>query len=130
MRMIKALELCICAVLLGAIFAPRARADEWNKKTMVTFNAPVEIPGKALPAGSYVFVLADSNADRHIVQIWNPDQNQLIATVMTIPEYRLDTASKTVMHFDERPINSPMALDDWFYPADLSGQQFVYPDWN
>ena len=29
------------------------QADEWNKKTVLTFSQPVEIPGHVLPAGTY-----------------------------------------------------------------------------
>src|SRR5258708_12348504 len=77
--------------LLGATFAPGARADQWNKKTIVTFNDAVEIPGQVLPAGTYVFRLADSISNRHIVQIWNADEDQVLATIMTIPNWRFET---------------------------------------
>ena len=42
-------------VLLGALFVRNVRADEWDKKTIVSFSAPVQIPGTVLPAGTYVF---------------------------------------------------------------------------
>ena len=41
--------------LLAALVVPKARADEWDKKTIVSFSAPVQIPGTVLPAGTYVF---------------------------------------------------------------------------
>jgi hypothetical protein len=31
--------------LMNAVFAPVAKADDWNRKTVMTFSAPVEIPG-------------------------------------------------------------------------------------
>jgi hypothetical protein len=134
MRTIKTLGLSFCvsisAMLLCAMLSPRAKADEWNKKSIVTFHAPVEIPGKALPAGTYVFKLLNSPSDRHIVQIWNEDETHLIATVMANPEYRFEPAQETILNFDERPGDSPMALASWFYPGDTIGQQFVYPDWD
>jgi hypothetical protein len=33
----------LCVVMLGVGLAPRAVADERDKKTIVTFNAPVEV---------------------------------------------------------------------------------------
>ena len=48
--------------------APQAKADDWNQKTIFTFSGPVEIPGQALTAGTYVFKLADSQTNRNIVQ--------------------------------------------------------------
>jgi len=107
-----------------------ASAQNWNKTTRVTFSAPVEIPGvsaQVLPAGTYVFRLLDSLADRHIVQIFNADQTHLYATILAIPNYRLQPTDKTVMTFAERAAGEPQAIRAWFYPGDNSGQEFVYP---
>lgn len=38
--------------LIGFVAASSARADEWDKKTVLTFSQPVEIPGHVLPAGT------------------------------------------------------------------------------
>lgn len=116
-----------CLFLAGIIFAPRSQADEWNKKTIFTFSEPVEVPGLALPAGTYVFKLMDSQSDRDIVQIFNKDQSKLFATILAIPDYRMNPTDKTVVTFDERPKNSPEAVDAWFYPGDNYGMEFVYP---
>ncbi|HTA68434.1 MAG TPA: hypothetical protein VK776_09155 [Bryobacteraceae bacterium] len=59
---------------LGAV-VPRATADEWDQKTVFTFSGPVEIPGQVLPAGTYVFKLADSPSNRNIVQIFSKDED-------------------------------------------------------
>ena len=113
--------------LLGATLAPGARADEWNKKTILTFSQPVEIPGQILPAGTYTFKLLDSPADRHIVQIFNADGTHIIATVLAINDYRLKPTGRTVVSFAERSGDNPEALKAWFYPGDNFGQEFVYP---
>jgi hypothetical protein len=101
--------------------------DEWNKKTLLTFSQPVEIPGVILPAGQYVFKLADSPANRHIVQVFNADQDQIFATILAIPHYRMQPADKTLILFDERRADQPQAIHAWFYPGALYGQEFVYP---
>ena len=36
--------------ILGAMGAPAARAHKWNRKTVITFSGPVEIPGVHLAA--------------------------------------------------------------------------------
>jgi len=119
---------CLLAVaMLGAIVLPSARADEWNKKTVVTFSQAVEVPGKILPAGTYTFQLLDSPSDRHIVQIFNADGTQLITTILAINDYRLKPTGDTVMKFSERPGDAPEALRAWFYPGNSFGQEFVYP---
>lgn len=114
-------------LLVGTLLAPYVRADEEDKKTVVTFNEPVQVPGTVLPAGKYVFKLADSQSDRHIVQIFNADETRLFATILAIPDYRTTPSDKTIVTFDERPSGQPEALRTWFYPGDNYGQEFVYP---
>ena len=127
MKFVKSIFAVFALTLLGATLAPGARADEWNKKTVMTFSQPVEIPGQILPAGTYTFVLLDSPADRHIVQIFNADGSQLITTVLAINNYRLRPTGDTVVKFAERSGDNPEALKAWFYPGDNFGQEFVYP---
>ncbi len=81
---------------------------------------------QVLPAGTYVFRLADSISNRHIVQIWNADENQVLATIMTIPNTRFETPDDSLFQFDERPGNSPQALKVWFYPGNNTGEEFIY----
>jgi hypothetical protein len=127
MRIFKALGLSLCGALLCAALSAGTRADNWDKKTVVTFGDSVEIPGQVLPAGTYVFRLADSASNRHIVQIWSGDESQLLTTILTVPDYRLDAADRPMFEFEERPSDSPMALHSWFFPGDNTGQQFMYP---
>jgi len=44
--------------LIGATFSPSARADDWNRKTEVTFNGPVEAVSTAM-ARKIPFAVAD-----------------------------------------------------------------------
>jgi hypothetical protein len=113
--------------LLGIALAPGARADEWNKKTILTVDQPIQVPNQVLPAGTYVMKLLDSPSDRHIVQIYNRDENHLFTTILAIPNYRLRPTGKTVFTFWETPPGQPKALRAWFYPGDNFGQEFAYP---
>jgi hypothetical protein len=134
MRLPKAAPTVFCiALLTGAIFSPAARADDWNRKTTVTFSGPVEIPAVhmagwgVLPAGTYVFKVLDSQADRHIIQIFNKEETICYATVLAIPNFRLKATDNTVITFRERPAGQPEALRAWFYPGRQWGEEFVYP---
>jgi len=127
MKFMRTIFAVLALTLLGAALATGARADEWNKKTVMTFSQPVEIPGQILPAGTYTFVLLDSPADRHIVQIFDADGTHIIATVLAINNYRLKPSGDTVVKFAERAGDNPEALKAWFYPGDNFGQEFVYP---
>jgi hypothetical protein len=127
MKIVKAVFCSLAITLFGATLLPSARADGWDKKTVVTFSQAVEVPGKILPAGTYTFKLMDSPSDRNIVQIFNADGSQIITTILAINNYRLQPTGQTVMKFSERPGDSPEALRAWFYPGDEFGQEFVYP---
>jgi hypothetical protein len=105
----------------------RAQADQWDKKTILTVNQPIQVQEKLLEPGQYVFKLLDSSSDRHIVQIFNGDQTQIIDTVLAIPNYRLQPTGDSRFAFWETPAGSAKALRAWFYPGDNFGQEFRYP---
>src|SRR5271154_173145 len=113
--------------LLGAtLLAPLVMADEFEKKTVVHVNEPLQLPNIVLQPGQYVFKLMD-NPDRHIVLIYSADGSHLVAKVMAVPNLRLRPTGKTVFQFWETPAGQPKALRAWFYPGDNFGQEFVYP---
>ena len=122
----KALLLGIALTVVACFPVSNARADEWTKETKITFSQPVDVAGHVLVAGTYLFKMTDSN-DRHIVRISSADGKKVIATVMTIPDYRLKATDKTVIKFREVPAGSPEALRAWFYPGRTIGEEFVYP---
>jgi hypothetical protein len=113
--------------LFMAIGVSAAHADEWNKETKITVNQAIEVPGAVLPAGTYIFKLVDSPSNRNIVQVMNPRQDHVYATVIAINNYRLVPRGHTVMTFYEVPAGQPAPVRAWFYPGDNYGQEFVYP---
>jgi hypothetical protein len=129
MTLLKGLGTGLCVIVLCLLVAPNVKADQWNRRTVVTFTEPVEIPGigvNVLPAGTYVFKVMGAATDRHSVQIYNQDETHLITTVLAIPNYRIKATDKTVITFAERPAGEPQALKAWFYPGRECGDQFVY----
>jgi hypothetical protein len=113
-------------LFLAAFIAPAVHADEWDKKTTLTFSDPVQVPGMTLPAGTYVFRLADTTADRAVVQIFNKNEDHIFTTLLAIPNYRLITPEKTIITFYEATSGQPQPVKAWFYPGDNFGRQFVY----
>lgn len=127
MSRMKVFALASCVGLLGAGLAPSAKADEWNKRTILTINQAVQVPNATLQPGKYVMRLLDSPSNRHIVQIFDENERHLITTVLAIPNYRLQPTGKTQFGFWETPAGQPKALRSWFYPGDNFGQEFAYP---
>jgi LPXTG-motif cell wall-anchored protein len=127
MKHLSIIQTAACAAVLFAAFSPRAvRADDWNKRTVLTFSDTVQVPGATLPAGTYVFRLRDSQSDRYTVQILNERENHMYATVLAIPDYRDTIPEKTLVSFYEAPAGQPMPIKAWFYPGEKFGREFVY----
>lgn len=126
MRVFKLL-VCMSSLAVLVLWAPlAAKADDWNKETVMTFNKPVEVPGMVLGPGTYDFRLMDSVSDRNVVQILNADGSHLYENVLAIPAYRAQASDKTVVTFEERAKGSPQAIATWFFPGDTFGEEFVY----
>ena len=124
---LKAFAAVSCLGLASLALAPSANADQWNKKTYITVNEAVQVPGKVLQPGRYVMKLLDSPSNRHIVQIFNEREDQLQTTILAIPNYRLQPTGETEFQWWETPAGQPRALRAWFYPGDNFGQEFAYP---
>jgi hypothetical protein len=115
--------------LLGSTITP-AMADEWNKETRLEVTQPLEIPGKVLTPGTYIFKLADSDADRKIVEVFSEDANgkqTFVTTILAISAYSVDTPDKPIIRLQERSSGQPEAIHTWFYPGNNTGWEFVYP---
>jgi len=105
----------------------RAKADQWDKKTILTINQPIQVRDTYLEPGTYVFKLLDSDSDRHVVQIFNQDQSRIINTVMAINNSRMTPRGHSTFEFWETPPGTARAMRAWFYPGDTYGQEFPYP---
>jgi len=116
------LALCVGVISLGSAFA-----DQWDKKTIITIDAPMQLPTITLQPGSYTFKLLESQSNRHIVTVWDKDGKHHVTTVLAIPNYRLRPTGKSTFTIWETPQGQTAALRAWFYPGDNFGQEFAYP---
>ena len=117
-----------CAAVLAMLPLTAMAQGLPNQDTYFTFSQAVELPGKTLPAGTYLFVLADSQSNRHIVRVMSKDRKQLQTTLFAIPSYSLDRPSdKPQVRFMETAAGGPQAIKSWFYPGRTVGHEFIYP---
>jgi hypothetical protein len=104
------------ALALGMSVA--AQQTVQDRTTFVTFSGPVSIPGKTLPAGTYTFRLADSQTDRHVVQIFDKDGANLMATLLAVPAERADQEGEPVVTFKETASDQAPAVRYWYYAGE------------
>jgi hypothetical protein len=118
------------AISIGLVLgvSATAGADQWNDRTTLTFDAPVMVPGATLGPGSYRFELLDSKVNRHVVQVFDKESGQLMATTQAIPIKRQEPSGDVVLKLNPTEAGAPIALKAWFYPGSLYGHQFVYEE--
>jgi hypothetical protein len=102
-----------------------ARADETDQSIKITFSQATEIPGQILPAGTYLFKLADPN-NLDVVRIFNSEGSRLYATLQTNTAERREPTGDAVVVLAEQPEGRPETLVKWFYPGNTSGHELVY----
>ena len=113
-------------VMTGLLSAVPAQASPWDHKTIVTVNAPVEIPGRVLTPGTYVLKRVETDTSGNIVQIFDKNETHLYGTIMTVADFRLRPTDHTVLTLGERAAGSPEAIETWFYPGNSFGHEFLY----
>jgi hypothetical protein len=121
--------LCLGALLtLSLLGAKPALANDINKKTIFQFDVPVEIPGRVLAPGKYVFKIADTS-DLNVVQVYSEDatgHDNLIDTIAATPEHVGKTPNAPIINYEDLP-GHPKAIRSWFAAGDNWGWRFIYP---
>jgi hypothetical protein len=117
---------CAVAVFVCLVAAP-VSAQPLDKRTLFTFSGPVTLPGVTLPAGQYLFRLADPNSSSKVVQVLNADGTKPYGLFFTIPAERLEPASSPEVHFMETASGTPAAIRTWWYPGERRGYEFIFP---
>jgi hypothetical protein len=94
-------------------------------ETIVTFDHPVEVPGKVLPAGTYVFKTTDNHA---LVQVFSANDKEILAAFYVIPEYRPAMHSDdSFVQLSKTAARAPQEIEGLFVAGRTIGYQFLYP---
>lgn len=107
-------------------FGAIAHAQTDDYRTYFTFSAPVTLPGVTLPAGRYLFRLADPTTGRKVISVLTADGRPL-AMLHTIPNQLTRAPQNAEVRFMETPANVPPAIKTWWYPGKSIGYEFIYP---
>ena len=119
---VSALVIALVAVLSG----PTAAQTDTRDRTFLTFSGAVEMPGVTLPAGTYVFKLADTPS-RNVVEVWDREEKKMIGHWLFVQADRPDVSQETVIMFKETAAGQTPAVHFWYYPGERIGKEFVYP---
>lgn len=127
MRVRTCIYACCALVLLAMFAAAPAAAVPLDKRTTFTFSAPIAVPGVTLPAGSYVFRLANDQTGRDVIQVLGADRGTPYAMFFSLRTPRGEPVDTPEIRFMETAADMPAAIKSWWYPADTQGYEFVYP---
>jgi LPXTG-motif cell wall-anchored protein len=126
--MLRRVVFLACSVaLLACVMAKPSTAQTLDKRTLFSFSGPVSMPGVTLPAGKYLFRLANPDSGRNVVQVFNADGTKPYGMFFAIRAERFEPASTAEVRFMETAAGMPSAIKTWWYPGERSGYEFVYP---
>src|SRR6185503_13745889 len=115
-------------VAVLAVLSSRVAAQETNVQevTYLTFSNTVEMPGVSLPAGTYMFRLADTPS-RNVVQVLDRDGKDIKGQWLFVQSERPEVSGDTVIMLKENRAGSTPAVQYWYFPGEKIGKEFIYP---
>jgi hypothetical protein len=98
-----------------------------GKMTYFTFSKAVQLPGVALPAGTYIFEIVNPDTSANVVRVASRDRSKVYLTQITHrverPRSR-DMEPKIVL--GESPAGQPPPVASWFPHGETMGRAFIY----
>jgi len=129
MKILKVSAAVMSLGLLLVTVVSIARADEFDLRTEVTFQEPVQIPGMVLAPGKYIFTLVSPNDDRTDFMVINAQTNKTLEVVSGVPislKGKLLDKAEFILVKGDKP-GAPQKLQAWYYPDHDSGIEPLYP---
>ena len=101
-------------------------ATPFNRATYFTFNAPVRLHGVLLPAGEYVFEIANPNSGADVTKVTDRKRSKVYANALSRvvtrpPSRQLDAA----IIFGETVASAPRPVNGWYPAGETSGREFL-----
>lgn len=108
-----------------------AQGSTWDKRTFLTFSGTVQVPGATLPAGTYVFRIANPDV-KTVWQVLDARERHILASFFFVRtadrtfEEQNAAHGKPVVTFHETRRGVPPAVRVLYYPTDPAGSEFLY----
>jgi hypothetical protein len=124
--MVKRLTSASVLVVLVCALASGANAFTSDKRTYFTFTQPVALPGMTLPAGTYMFRIANPDTSRNVIQVANKQGTESYALLHTVQASRPEAAKDSEIRFRETAAGAPPAVGSYWYMGERTGYEFIY----
>jgi hypothetical protein len=126
-KMVSKLVAFLTLAVLTLSIGGRAEAQPADYRTYFTFSAPVTLPGMTLPAGKYIFRLADPDSSRKVINVMSGDGKRSLAMLHTIPNQAPKPPKDAEIRFMETNAQVPPPVKTWWYAGKAIGYEFIYP---
>ena len=126
---VRTLSVFLSAGLLSFIAVPKAHAIGWHQEIFVTVNKPVEIPGRVIGPGTYIFRVVRPDLTPYAVQVINESTDRSEGIFLTLPAHQAQLTGRTVIKLLEAKADNANAVPEitkWFYPGNRTGHEFIY----
>lgn len=102
----------------------KAVYPKFDREYLLTFSAPVALPGRSLGRGTYLFRRLDSE----VIQVLSLNRRDTYLMVHTVPTMRTSASGEHVFVLAARSASdAPRRLVKWFLPGHATGQEILYP---
>ena len=119
----------LCGVVLLGVLATSATGAmmDMRRTTYFTFSGTVQLPGVALPAGTYVFEVVNPDNGGDVVVVRSRDRKQVYFMRITRFVYRPQQGKlDSTLSLGERAAGNPPAVKAWFPQYETRGREFIY----
>ncbi len=118
--------LASAAALAWCLGTSSASADDWNRKTILTIDQPMVVPGATLTPGTYTFTLGNPETSRDVVYVLRED-GTFVTSAHVVHMQRSNDKRNLALWVALNENRSMPAMKGWFFPGMMDGYQFVYP---
>jgi hypothetical protein len=119
----------LCGVALLAVLATSSTGafTDSRRTTYFTFSGSVQLPGVVLPAGTYIFEVANHESQGDIVRVLSRDRRKVHLMKFTRFVYRPLTGNlKATISLGESPAGTPPPVTAWYPETESRGREFIY----
>lgn len=119
----------LCGVALLGVLATSSTGafTDSRRTTYFTFSRSVQMPGVVLPAGKYLFEVANHDGTGDIVRVMSPDRKKVHLMKFTRSIYRPKTGNlKATISLGESPAGTPPPVTAWYPESEVRGREFIY----
>jgi len=114
------------ALLLGVLAQP-TKASAWSAhRELLTFNAPIALPGVVLAAGTYTFEIPSEGASHTVVRVSSQDGRHIYLTQFTREVKRPNRDDVPKILFGESAAGTARPVNVWYPNGSELGKQFLY----